>query len=276
IGPGQCPRRCTGTPRPSGSARTRSWALWLLVGRLLHRGRSCCVLGKVSCRCLQTGLGELVGGQIDQQFEAALDQVQGLAEGFELLFVGAIAFRGVGIAPVRGGWVPGPDGADLTGRVVAHRDDQIHLWRLWRGKFIPALAAQPLGGDARLCRTCKPSGLGVWFSRGLLPAEKALKRLSPIEFSKASAKMLRAELWVQRNRTFRGVALVVMVASATSGIKANALGQIVNVHVDMESFHGALLLRYSAVTWVGCRREAGCPLAAVLGEVTQQPVHGFE
>ena len=46
--------------------------------------------------------------------------------------------------------------------------------------------------------TWMPSGLGCWFSRGLLPAEYALKRvpLAPVAMwlSKASDKMLRAEL----------------------------------------------------------------------------------
>ena len=44
-------------------------------------------------------------------------------------------------------------------------------------------------------RTCRPSGLGCWFSRGLLPAEKALKRPLPMWLRMASARMLRAELW---------------------------------------------------------------------------------
>jgi hypothetical protein len=51
--------------------------------------------------------------------------------------------------------------------------------------------------------------LGCWFSRGLLPAEYALKRvpLAPVTMwlSKASDKMLRAELCVHRKRTFKVV-----------------------------------------------------------------------
>ena len=35
-----------------------------------------------------------------------------------------------------------------------------------------------------------------------------LKRSWPMSLSKASAKMLRAELWVQRNRTFSGDVVV--------------------------------------------------------------------
>src|SRR5438105_14778565 len=50
--------------------------------------------------------------------------------------------------------------------------------------------------------TCSASGLGRWFSRGLLPAENAWKRPCPMWFRSASARMLRAELCVQRNRTF--------------------------------------------------------------------------
>ena len=54
-----------------------------------------------------------------------------------------------------------------------------------------------------------PSGLGCWFSRGLLPAENALKCVPLVPesmwLSKASDKMLRAELCVQRNKTLRVV-----------------------------------------------------------------------
>ncbi len=57
--------------------------------------------------------------------------------------------------------------------------------------------------------TCSPSGLGCWFSRGLLPAEYALKcvPLAPVAMwlSKASDKMLRAELCVHKKRTFKVV-----------------------------------------------------------------------
>jgi hypothetical protein len=52
-----------------------------------------------------------------------------------------------------------------------------------------------------------PRGLGCWFSRGLLPAEKALNCVplapEPMWLSKASDKMLRAELWVHKKRTFK-------------------------------------------------------------------------
>ena len=50
----------------------------------------------------------------------------------------------------------------------------------------------------------KPSGLGCWLARGLLPAENARKRAPPKWFNIASAKMLRAELWVHKNSTFKG------------------------------------------------------------------------
>ncbi|MNY47118.1 hypothetical protein D3C86_1823600 [compost metagenome] len=37
-----------------------------------------------------------------------------------------------------------PHGANFAGRVVAYRDDEIHLRRIRRGEFIPAFAAQGL------------------------------------------------------------------------------------------------------------------------------------
>ena len=55
-----------------------------------------------------------------------------------------------------------------------------------------------------LRRVCRPMALGCWFSRGLLPAEKPLKRPPPMWLSVASARMLRAELWVHKKRTLRG------------------------------------------------------------------------
>ena len=61
------------------------------------------------------------------------------------------------------------------------------------------------------CKTCKPKGLGFCMERGLLPAENALKRRAPMWLSRASANMLRAQLWVQRNRTFKILGVVVMV-----------------------------------------------------------------
>ena len=47
-------------------------------------------------------------------------------------------------------------------------------------------------------------GLDCWFSRGLLPAENALKRPWPMWLRMASARMLRAELWVHKNKTLTG------------------------------------------------------------------------
>src|ERR1700716_3814308 len=35
-----------------------------------------------------------------------------------------------------------PDWADFTGRVVAYRDDEIHLWRVRPCEFVPVLGAQ--------------------------------------------------------------------------------------------------------------------------------------
>ncbi len=42
-----------------------------------------------------------------------------------------------------------PYGADFLGSVIANRKDKIELGRTGQGEFIPGLAAQTLGGQAR-------------------------------------------------------------------------------------------------------------------------------
>ena len=72
------------------------------------------------------------------------------------------------------------------------------------------LLRRPAVSMPAFSRTSRAMGWGCWFGRGLLPAEKALKRPAPRSFSTASARMLRAELWVQRKRTFSaGVSVMV-------------------------------------------------------------------
>ena len=67
----------------------------------------------------------------------------------------------------------------------------------------------PLAGDrARLVTApCAPaaavlSALAAGFAQSGVPAEKALKRPWPMWFRMASARMLRAELWVHKKSTF--------------------------------------------------------------------------
>src|SRR5471032_901181 len=45
-------------------------------------------------------------------------------------------------APVRRHRMAGPVRTDLAGGVVAHGDDEIHMWRVRCAEFVPALAAQ--------------------------------------------------------------------------------------------------------------------------------------
>src|SRR3989344_2690600 len=73
------------------------------------------------------------------------------------------------------------------------------------------LLRSPSVGMPARASACRPSGWGCWLSRGLLPAEQALKRPSPMALSKASARMLRAELCVHRNSTFKGLRGVLIV-----------------------------------------------------------------
>jgi hypothetical protein len=90
-------------------------------------------------------------------------------------------------------------------------------------------------------------GLGVLFSAGLLPAENALNFPLPMWLSKASAKMLRAVLWVQRKSTFNGLASVTLDSFALTSF-TNSFG------VDF----------------------ARLPLATVLGQVRQHSIHAVE
>src|SRR6516225_5591705 len=72
--------------------------------------------------------------------EPAPDGVKRLPEGFQLLLGSARSLRRVRVSPMRGRRVAGPVRADLAGGVVAHRDDQVHVWRLCLGELVPALA----------------------------------------------------------------------------------------------------------------------------------------
>jgi hypothetical protein len=60
------------------------------------------------------------------------------------------------------------------------------------------------------------------------------------------------------------------------GIEANACGEVINMHMDVESFHGVLLGLGLAVASRLHRTQASGSLAAVLGEVAQQFIHGRE
>ena len=117
-------------------------------------------------------------------------------------------------APMRGDRLARPDRADLAGRIVADGEDEIELGRVRRGELVPALRAKPVGREAAGRRAAR-SATGCTSPFGKLPAEKARKRPSPSRLSSASARIERAELPVQRNRTLYGGPL--MLAAAGRG-----------------------------------------------------------
>ena len=97
----------------------------------------------------------------------------------------------------------GPDRADLAGRIVADGDDDDRA----RGAPSPANSSQLFGAKPVVSKPCSrrtSSAIGWTAPFGKLPAEKARKRPPPARFSSASARIERAELPVQRNRTLCG------------------------------------------------------------------------
>ena len=148
-----------------------------MVNGAESRGGS--VAGQVARRALQHGVVQLFVGQADQQRQAALDGVQGLAEGFELFFVAAIAFGRVGIPPVGGGRVAGPERAHLACGVVAHGDDEVHVGRAGGGKLVPAFAAQAFGRDASGTQHLQAQRVGLLVVARAAAGRKGLEAALP-------------------------------------------------------------------------------------------------
>ena len=70
--------------------------------------------------------------------------------------------------PVRRGRLTGPDGAGLARGLVAKGDDQVHVWRRGQAVFVPALAAQALGRQARTLERFDGAGIGLAVRRGCM------------------------------------------------------------------------------------------------------------
>ncbi len=66
----------------------------------------------------------------------------GLGEGESDLGLGARGRRGIGNPPVRGHRLARPDRADLTGRVVTDREDEIERRGARLGELVPGLGPQ--------------------------------------------------------------------------------------------------------------------------------------
>jgi hypothetical protein len=80
--------------------------------------------------------------QAEEEFDAAFESEEGVAEGALKLFRRAGRHGGIGNTPVSSDRLTGPNRADFVGGVVTDGDDDMHLWRAGLGEFIPAFAAQ--------------------------------------------------------------------------------------------------------------------------------------
>ena len=117
--------------------------------------------------------------QAEEQADAAVQRDVRIAKGPRDLFRRARDGGGIGNAPVRSDGLAGPDGAGFLRGVVANRKDKMHFGRAGLGEFVPALAAQSGGGQARGFELLQ----GVWMdaSRGMAAgAEGAEIRAFPL------------------------------------------------------------------------------------------------
>src|SRR5258706_14832363 len=110
-----------------------------------------------------------------ERVDAALELVECFLERRALLRVAALHRGGVVDAPVRLARRAGPDRADLAGRVIADRDDQIHLRCIRRSELIPTLGARTRL-DALFVQQLQ--GKRIYFSGGL--AARAIGAKTPL------------------------------------------------------------------------------------------------
>ena len=141
-------------------------------------------------------------GSADEYFDAVFQRAERVAEGLPLFDIGAINGRRIRHSPMRGDRLPRPDRADLARRLIADGKNEIHHGRVGFGEFVPALAAQSFGRQFERVQQLE----GARMNSALRKAARAVapEAAFPQWLSRDSAKMLRAELPVQRNRTLKG------------------------------------------------------------------------
>ena len=130
--------------------------------------------------------------------------MQRLTKGFQFLLGRALHFRGVWHSPMRSRRVTGPIRANLACGVVADGDDQVHVRGTGLAELVPVLAAQSVGADTSVAQHFQGHRVGLLVCSRTAAGRKGAKRPPPVWFRMASARMLRAELWVQRNSTLIG------------------------------------------------------------------------
>jgi hypothetical protein len=92
-----------------------------------------------------------------------------------------------------------PDWTGFARGGVADREDEIQFRRAGAGELVPTLRPEAVGRIAVSLESLERQRVDLPF--GWLPAEKALKRPAPSLRKMLSAKIERALLPVQRNRT---------------------------------------------------------------------------
>ena len=90
---------------------------------------------------LQRQLVDRVHRQADEDRDAVVEHAVGIGEGEMLLGLGAFHGGRVRHAPMRRHRLARPDRAGFVRRVVADREDEIHLGRARSREFVPALRA---------------------------------------------------------------------------------------------------------------------------------------
>lgn len=119
--------------------------------RLLNPRSRCGVFCRIGTQApnlidlaLQGHALQLVEGQRQEQFDAPVKPVVEIAESGNLSSVRPLDRRRIGNAPMRRYRLSRPDRAGLGRRLIAHREDEIHLGRVGFGEFAPAFGMQTL------------------------------------------------------------------------------------------------------------------------------------
>src|SRR5882672_6725993 len=98
----------------------------------------------------QRELFQLPDRQGEKKIDAPRQRAERILEGAAFLLVGSRHRGRIGHAPMRRDRFARPHGADLCGRRVAHREDEVDLQRAGDRKLVPAFRARPGRGKPAL------------------------------------------------------------------------------------------------------------------------------
>src|ERR1700722_19251408 len=139
-------RRCAMMPEPITVAANNIDPRVSATSRrsMLSRLGSGVALADLAQSSLQRHTIEGADWKADQEFDASFQLLECLAERRRLFDISAFERRGVGDSPARRHGLSWPDGADLTGGVVADGENKIDRRRSRCRELIPALASKVL------------------------------------------------------------------------------------------------------------------------------------